>query len=95
MQMAIGCGYGVPTPLNPLSQFIFNIGCLTTKVVFAIYINSVIDIFSRDYKSHSLSDSMAILNRTNQEEELTSFQKREIRSYFRKKIEDSVESWNN
>ena len=41
--MAIGCGYGVPTPLNPVSQLVFNIGCLTTKIIFAIYINEVID----------------------------------------------------
>ena len=92
--MAIGCGYGVPTPLNPFSQFVFNIGCLTVKIFFAIYINEVIEVFSIYYeKSEELSSSMALLNVVNQEEELSSNFWWKARTYFKKYQENSVKAW--
>jgi len=46
LQMAVGCGYGRPTPLNPTSQFLFNVACLTCKLAWAYFTKEVIDIFT-------------------------------------------------
>ena len=49
VQMAVGCGYGQPTPLNPASIFLFNVACLTCKVVFAYFTKEVFDLFTKHY----------------------------------------------
>jgi arsenate reductase-like glutaredoxin family protein len=91
LQMAVGCGYGRPTPLNPTSQFLFNVACLTCKLAWAYFTKEVIDIFTIYFeKSNLTAAKIAQLNQLNQEEQLTSSYRQKLRSYFRRQQENSV-----
>ncbi len=49
LQMVRGCGYGTPTPLNPLSQLWYNISALSMQFLFAYSAKHYIDMFLKYY----------------------------------------------
>jgi hypothetical protein len=47
LQMARGCGYGTPSPMNPPSILYYNIIEVAIAVLFAYYTKKFIDIWGR------------------------------------------------
>jgi hypothetical protein len=50
LQMVRGCGYGTPSPLNPLSQLWYSISALSMSYLFAYCTKHFIDIFLKFYE---------------------------------------------